>query len=88
MGFLYVSSFLTKRAIIAHIYIRSLERRNQHANESSYSPRPQVPVPLNLIVMSSLILYIGCHHSLRLRDKTSLEASEVRRWPLGILGLS
>eukprot|EP00752_Nemacystus_decipiens_P003248 g3006.t1 len=35
-----------------------------------------VPVPVNLIVTSTLILYIGSHRSLRLRDKTSIEASE------------
>ncbi|CAM9253245.1 unnamed protein product [Ascophyllum nodosum] len=35
-----------------------------------------VPVPVNLIATSTLILYIGSHRSLRLRDKTSVEASE------------
>ncbi|CAB1119691.1 unnamed protein product [Ectocarpus sp. CCAP 1310/34] len=35
-----------------------------------------VPVPVNLIVTSTLILYIGSHRSLRLRDKTSVEACE------------
>ena len=46
----------------------------------THAPLPplQVPVPVNLIVTSTLILYIGCHRSLRLRDKTSLESSEVR----------
>ena len=34
-------------------------------------------MPLNLIVTSTLILYIGSHRSLRLRDKTSMEACEV-----------
>ena len=40
-------------------------------------PPLQVPIPVNLIVTSTLILYIGCHRSLRLRDKTSVESSEV-----------
>eukprot|EP00904_Undaria_pinnatifida_P007123 jgi/Undpi1/3540/HiC_scaffold_16.g06912.m1 len=35
-----------------------------------------VPIPVNLIVTSTLILYIGCHRSLRLRDKTSVESCE------------
>ncbi|CAN0242988.1 unnamed protein product [Pylaiella littoralis] len=35
-----------------------------------------VPVPVNLILTSTLILYIGSHRSLRLRDKTSIESCE------------
>ncbi|CAN0038768.1 unnamed protein product, partial [Discosporangium mesarthrocarpum] len=35
-----------------------------------------VPVPVNLILTSSLILYIGCHRSLRMRDKSSATAEE------------
>lgn len=41
-------------------------------------------MPVNLIATSTLILYIGCHRSLRLRDKTSIEASEVGSYVLTI----
>lgn len=48
----------------------------------------QVPVPVNLIATSSLILYIGSHRSLRMRDKTSVEAGEVRKYDHSVSFLS
>ena len=32
----------------------------------------KIPVPVNLIITSTCIIYIGCHRSLKLRDKGSI----------------
>ena len=37
-----------------------------------------IPVPVNLIASSTLIIYIGCHRSLKLRDKAHPDNAEVR----------
>lgn len=75
-------SFIRRRpsAVSQHVCAGTTKNTQKHVQGVlNHLPPPlsQVPVPVSLIIMSTLILYIGCHRSLRLRDTTSIEASEV-----------